>query len=68
MVWRMRHNAKKSPVSFTDRRALSLLADVDERSIAKLLAGGDVRGRAGDRARRVLTEAGLLPAPKDGAK
>lgn len=44
-------------------RRLSVLADVDPRSLRRLLRGEPVRGAAGHRARRVLVEAGYLGEP-----
>lgn len=41
-------------------RALAVRADVDPRTILKELKGRRARGMAGQRARRVLAEAGLL--------
>lgn len=41
-------------------RRLAVLADVDPRSLRRLLHGKSVRGAAGHRARRVLIEAGYL--------
>jgi hypothetical protein len=47
-------------VDTAEIRALSVLGDVDPRSIRRVLDGKPVRGMAGRRARRVLIEAGLL--------
>jgi hypothetical protein len=44
-------------------RRLAVLADVDPRSLRRLLRGEHVRGAAGHRARRVLVEAGYLSEP-----
>ncbi len=44
-------------------RRLAVLADVDPRSLRRLLRGEPVRGAAGHRARRVLIEAGYLTEP-----
>lgn len=44
-------------------RRLAVLADVDPRSLRRLLRGEQVRGAAGHRARRVLVEEGYLSEP-----
>lgn len=56
---------KTATVDTAELRALSVLGDVDPRSIRRILDGKEVRGMAGRRARRVLIEAGLLD-PKEG--
>ncbi|KYF87532.1 hypothetical protein BE17_07250 [Sorangium cellulosum] len=47
-------------VDWPTLRQLAVKADVDPRTIAKVLRSEDVRGMAGHRARRALIEAGLL--------
>lgn len=44
-------------------RRLAVQADVDPRSLQRLLRGEHVRGAAGHRARRVLVEFGYLTEP-----
>lgn len=44
-------------------RRLAVLADVDPRSLGRLLRGEHVRGAAGHRARRVLIQEGYLTEP-----
>lgn len=43
-------------------RALAVQADVDPRTIAKMLEGKNVKGMSGRRARSVLEAAGLIEA------
>lgn len=43
-------------------RKLAVASESDPRSVRRVLAGEEVRGLAGHRVRRVLVEAGLLPA------
>lgn len=45
-------------------RRLAVKADVDPKTIKKLVAGGAVRGMAGERGRKVLVEAGYLKETK----
>jgi hypothetical protein len=54
---------KSSPSLMSARiRELAVEADVDPRSIQKVLRGYKVRGMAGRRAREALARAGLLQA------
>ncbi len=41
-------------------RRLAVAAEVDPRTLRKLLRGAEVKGMAGRRARQVLADAGLL--------
>lgn len=55
--------AKRERIISTGRaRMLAVQAQVDPRTLEKLLRGEDVAGMAGDRARNVLIQAGLLAA------
>ncbi len=56
--------AKKN-IDTANARRLAVKADVDPGSIVKMVRGGTVRGMSGERARRVLVEAGYLDAGKD---
>jgi hypothetical protein len=58
-------NPARAIIDESTRRRLAVLADVDPRSIDKLLLGQSVRGAAGIRALAVLADAGLLPSPED---
>ena len=49
-------------------RRLAVKASCDPRTIKKLLDGEEVGGLAGERARAVLEEEGLLPKKVDDAK
>lgn len=53
----------KKNLDASSLRRLAVLADVDPRSLRRLLRGQPVRGGAGHRARRVLIEAGYLSEP-----
>ncbi len=50
------------PLDTATLRRLSVAADVDPRTIAKIFRGGHPRGMSGQRARRVLIAHGYLPA------
>jgi hypothetical protein len=50
----------KRLISTGRARYLAAQASVDPRTIVKILKGENVNGLAGDRARRILSEAGLL--------
>jgi hypothetical protein len=52
--------SKQLQVDEATLRQLAVKADVDPRSLKKLLAGKTVRGMAGRRAALVLRQAGLL--------
>ena len=57
-----------NPIDLATARSLAVRAEVDPRSIYReLKEPGSVRGLAGHRARRVLREAGLLPAAEGHA-
>lgn len=56
--------ASKSITTWRARK-LAVEASVDPRTIVRTLEGRRVRGMAGDRARRVLVEAGLLKDDRD---
>lgn len=49
------------------KRELAVRAEVDPRTIEKILRGEPVRGMAGRRARRTLEGAGLIPADTSNA-
>jgi hypothetical protein len=48
-------------------RALAVKAQCDPRTIERAARGEPVRGLPGHRARAVLADVGLLPAPPDAA-
>lgn len=52
-------------IDTTEKMKLALKASVDVRTIEKALRGEPIKGRAGDRARKALKDAGVrLPRPK----
>jgi hypothetical protein len=60
-------NPARQIIDEATRRKLAVLADVDPRSIDRVILGQPVRGAAGVRALAVIVDAGLLP-PQDGAE
>ena len=59
--------AKDRIISTGRARTLAVKASVDPRTLEKVLRGERVAGLAGDRARKVLIEAGLLTDDKRAA-
>ena len=55
------------PLSLTERLHLAATASVDPRTIERVYRGKRVRGAAGERARAVLVQAGLLPPTEERA-
>lgn len=58
---------KGRSISTGRARMLAVKASVDPRTLVKLLRGDPVVGLAGDRARKVLVEEGLLKEEQDAA-
>jgi hypothetical protein len=56
----MKRRQRKARLPAARLRELGVSGSVDPRTIARVYAGEDVRGLAGDRARDVLRAAGLL--------
>jgi len=56
----MKKEKKDRLISTGRARLLAVQASVDPRTIEKVLRGDTVAGLAGDRAKKVLTDAGLL--------
>lgn len=52
--------ARRTKLDAAKIRQLAVRAEVDPRSIERVLQGADVRGMAGERAKRILKEEGLL--------
>ena len=55
---------KKRTIDEANARRLAVRADVDPKTIRKVLRGDKVRGMAGERARKALVDAGLLEPEK----
>ena len=53
-------------IDYANARRLAVRGDVDPRTIMKLVSGQNVGGMTGERAKKVLKEAGLLPKELDG--
>jgi hypothetical protein len=51
-----------------DLLRLAADCDADPRTVQRVLRGEHVRGRAGERIRRVLEQRGLTPPPAEGQR
>jgi hypothetical protein len=49
-------------IPWTTLNKLAIAAEVDPRTLKRVLSGHDVRGYSGERARRILSAHGFLPA------